>query len=103
MSRLGNGEARELPECGWGKSDGDCGKETGLAPGGLWACPVDPDESVSDGAGWARRCRQTPWYPMGMCRARWKFLVRGGRLDDSVVAEPQAGITDRLWLAWCAP
>ena len=39
---------------------GDCGKETGLTLGGLWACPVDPDYSVSDDDGWARRSQQTP-------------------------------------------
>ena len=54
------GEARKLPGRGEGKSGGDRGKETGLTLGGLWACPVDPDYSVSDGGGWARRSQQTP-------------------------------------------
>ena len=48
------------PDAVGGKSGGDCGKETGLTLGGLWARPVDPDYSVSDGAGWARRSQQTP-------------------------------------------
>ena len=39
---------------------GDCGKETGLTPGGLWVCPEDLDYSVSNGIGWARRSQQTP-------------------------------------------
>ena len=37
-----------------------------------------------------------------MCREGRNFLVRGDRPDDSVVAEPQKGMTDQLRLALCA-
>ena len=92
------GEARKLPGRGVGKSGGERGKETGLTLGGLRACPVKPDNSVSDGGGWARRSQQRPYYRAGTSREGPNFRVQGDRPDDSADVERREGMTDQLSL-----
>ena len=60
MSRQDTAKPESYPDAAGVNPAGIAGKMTGLTLGGLWACPVNPDYSVSDGGGWARRGQQTP-------------------------------------------
>ena len=64
--------------------------------GGPWAYPVNPDYSVSDDDGWARRSQQTP--SGSGSREGPNFWVRGDRPDNSAGVEPREGMTDQLSL-----
>ena len=60
VSRHDTVKPESYPDAAWVNPAGTAGKRRGLPWEASGACPINPDYSVSDDDGWARRSQQTP-------------------------------------------